>query len=222
MTQDTALRKPAEMAVKFCFESQDPELGGWRYSPRTDSDTSVTGWMVMALQTAKMAGLEVPATSLELVNDYLDKTTFDGIHYGYQAGMEPTLSMTAEALLCRQHLGWKQDDPRLVAGADYVLKHLPVLEDRDVYHWYYATQLMHHMEGKYWPAWNESFSKLLIESQEKKGPEKGSWDPLGAHPDRWASLGQGGRLYVTCLSLYMLESYYRHSMPSPADVPKGG
>ena len=27
--------------------------------------------------------------------------------------MEPTFAMTAEALLCRQYLGWKRDDPRL-------------------------------------------------------------------------------------------------------------
>jgi hypothetical protein len=33
---------------------------------------------------------------------------------------------------------------------------------------------------------------------------------LGEHPDRWSNLGQGMRLYTTCLSLYMLEVYYRH------------
>jgi hypothetical protein len=210
MTHDDALRKPAELAVRVCVESQDPELGGWRYSPRIDSDTSVTGWMVIALQSAKMAGLDVPSTTWEKLSEYLDKATFDGSHYGYQAGMEPTVSMTAEGLLCRQFLGWRQDDPRLVEGAEFLLKHLPSWEDRDVYYWYYATQTMHHMEGKYWTAWNAAFRDNLIESRETKGQEKGSWDPLGKNPDRWASLGQGGRLYVTCLSLYMLEVYYRH------------
>jgi hypothetical protein len=166
--------------------------------------------MVMALQTARMADIEVPSTAWEKVSEYLDKATLDGSRYGYQANTEHTKSMTAEALLCRQYLGWQQDDPRLVAGAEYLLKNLPDWEDRDVYYWYYATQVMHHMEGKYWPVWNQVFSALLIKNQETKGPEKGSWDPLGAHPDRWASLGQGGRLYVTCLSLYMLEIYYRH------------
>ena len=217
MTQDPALRKSAELAVKFCVESQDPELGGWRYSPKTDSDTSVTGWMLMALQTAKMAGLDVPRTTLEKVDEYLNDATFDGSLYGYQAGMEPTISMTAEALLCRQYLGWKQDDPRLVAGAEFLLKHLPELDDRDVHYWYYATQVMHHMEGKYWPIWNETLRELLIENQETKAKEKGSWDPLGSHPDRWASLGLGGRFYVTCLSLYMLEAYYRHLPPAQSE-----
>lgn len=210
MTKDQELRRPAEQAIKFLIESQDPELGGWRYLPRSDSDTSVTGWVVMAFQSARMAGLEVPSPVLMKVSEYLDKATPDGSSYGYQAGTEPTVTMTAEALLCRQYLGWRRDDPRLVAGADQILKYLPRYEERDVYYWYYGTQMMHHMEGKYWPAWNSALRDMLVKNQEHAGPEKGSWDPKGEHPDRWANLGQGGRLYTTCLSLYMLEVYYRH------------
>ncbi len=40
------------------------------------------------------------------------------------------------------------------------------------------------------------------------GREAGSWDPMKPSEDEWARYG--GRLYVTCLSLYMLEVYYRH------------
>jgi hypothetical protein len=47
--------------------------------------------------------------------------------------------------------------------------------------------------------------QAVPEAQVKKGPESGSWDPDG---DKWGSYG--GRLYVTCLSIYMLEVYYRH------------
>lgn len=210
MTKDQQLRGPAVQAIKFLIESQDPELGGWRYRPREDSDTSVTGWVVMAFQSARMAGLEVPSPVLVRISEYLDKVTEDGSLYGYQVGTEPSLTMTAEALLCRQYLGWRRDDPRLVAGANQVLKYLPRYEDRDVYYWYYGTQMMHHMEGKYWAAWNGALRDMLVKNQEMTGPDKGSWDPLGSHPDRWANLGQGGRLYTTCLSLYMLEAYYRH------------
>ena len=42
-------------------------------------------------------------------------------------------------------------------------------------------------------------------AQVKTGNDKGSWSPAG---DRWGA--HGGRLYVTCLSIYMLEVYYRH------------
>jgi hypothetical protein len=210
MTKDPALRRPAELAVKFCIESQDPELGGWKYLPRSASDTSVTGWIMMALQSARMAGLEVPSPVLQRVSDYLDKASPDGSRYGYEVTSEPTLAMTAEGLLCRQYLGWRRDDPRLVQGVELLMQSLPRYEDRDVYYWYYGTQVMHHMEGKYWSAWNAALRDMLVKHQEKTGPEKGSWDPLGEHPDRWSNLGQGMRLYTTCLSLYMLEVYYRH------------
>ena len=178
--------------------------------PRNDSDTSVTGWVVMAFQSARMAGLTVPSPVLTKIGEYLDKATADGSNYGYQVGMEPSTTMTAEALLCRQYLGWRRDDPRLVAGAEQLLKYLPRYEDRDVYYWYYGTQVMHHMDGKYWAAWNGALRDQLVNNQELSGPEKGSWDPLGAHPDKWSNLGQGMRLYTTCLSVFMLESYYRH------------
>lgn len=210
MTKDEDLREPATRAIQFLIESQDPNLGGWRYMPKSDSDTSVTGWVVMAFQSARMAGLEVPSPVLTKIGEYLDKATIDGSTYGYQVGTEPSLTMTAEGLLCRQYLGWRRDDPRLVAGAEHVLKYLPRYEDRDVYYWYYGTQMMHHMDGKYWAAWNGALRDSLVKHQEKTGPEKGSWDPLGAHPDKWSNLGQGMRLYTTCLSVYMLESYYRH------------
>jgi hypothetical protein len=42
-------------------------------------------------------------------------------------------------------------------------------------------------------------------NQVKTGPERGSWNPAD---DRWGN--HGGRLFVTCLSIYMLEVYYRH------------
>ena len=53
--------------------------------------------------------------------------------------------------------------------------------------------------------WNGVMRQLLPENQEKRGGERGSWNPNG---DRWGDAG--GRLYVTCLSLYTLEVYYRH------------
>jgi hypothetical protein len=63
------------------------------------------------------------------------------------------------------------------------------------------------MEGPAWQKWNNVMRKLLPEKQETTGRERGSWDPQG---DRWGSPSYGGRLYVTCLSIYILEVYYRH------------
>ena len=75
----------------------------------------------------------------------------------------------------------------------------------DYYYWYYATQVCHHMEGKHWQRWNNVMREVIPQKQEKEGRERGSWDPAGF---RWD--GEGGRLFITCLSTYMLEVYYRH------------
>ena len=51
MTKDSMFREPAQKAVDYAVKIQAQE-GGWRYRPGQDSDTSVTGWFVMGLQSA--------------------------------------------------------------------------------------------------------------------------------------------------------------------------
>lgn len=235
-----ALRAACELAVKFCVASQN-NLGGWRYAPRQDSDTSVTGWMVMALQSAKNIGIDVPEKTWKGINAYLDLAAIGvakdpeitlkaepelGSRYSYQPGMSHDPVMTAEALLCRIHLGWRQDDLRLQAGCFWLLSEwLPEIDDRDVYYWYYATQTMYHMQGQWWAKWNGMLRDMLLGGQVKVGINQGSWNPLGIGPDQeigadlWSLNHAGGRHYVTCFSLCMLEVYYRN-LPYYSDVKK--
>jgi len=204
MTKDPRYRQAAQKALDYASKAQS-SLGGWRYVPREDSDTSVTGWFVMALQSGLMAGLTVQSPTLDGITKYLDSATPDGSVYSYQARGEPTLSMTAEALLCRQYLGWQHDDPRLRTGVDYLLQNPINYDEQDLYYWYYATQVLHHMGGKDWDAWNKVMRQAVPEHQVQAGREQGSWDPTN---DRWGN--HGGRLYTTCLSIFLLEVYYRH------------
>ncbi len=211
MTGDAAYFEPAQRAVDYCVRVQSDE-GGWRYEPGFDNDMSVTGWFVMALQSARMAGIEVPSPVFEKIERFLDSVQrgseegYDvGSRYAYQPNHGATLPLSAEGLLCRQYLGWPRDDPRLAAGVEYLVANLPAWNKRNVYYWYYATQVLHHMEGDAWRAWNDQMRQVLPDHQEKRGRERGSWDPRG---DRWGDAG--GRLYVTCLSIYVLEVYYRH------------
>jgi len=60
MTQDETIRGNAQKAIDFLVASQDPIGGGWRYAPRVGSDTSVTGWVMMAFKSAELSGLNVP------------------------------------------------------------------------------------------------------------------------------------------------------------------
>ncbi|MBI82652.1 MAG: squalene--hopene cyclase [Planctomycetaceae bacterium] len=205
MTHDQQYRDPAQRAINYAIEIQD-RAGGWRYRPRGGSDTSVTGWFVMALQSARMADLEVDPKALEKVSLYLDSAAnLRGARYGYLPEAASDEVMTAEGLLCRQYLGWRRDDRRLKSGVEYLSVHPIDFQNRNVYYWYYATQVLHHMDDEHWDRWNDRMRVELPRHQEQGGREKGSWSPVG---DRWGA--QGGRLYTTALSTYMLEVYYRH------------
>ena len=205
MTKDATLKDAAERALAYCYKAQSPQ-GGWRYAPGGASDTSVTGWFVMALQSGRMSGLDVPVITLDKISAFLDTATTDGgSKYAYIPGQSDTLSMTAEGLLCRQYLGWNHDDPRLNQGIQYVGDNPIRFAEMDVYYWYYATQALHHMGGKPWQDWNRVMRQAVPENQLQTGKEAGSWDPQN---DTHGHLG--GRLYTTCLCIYMLEVYYRH------------
>lgn len=226
MTQDPKLRGPAQGAIDFMRTSQDPRRGGWRYHPKVGSDTSVTGWFMMAFKSGQLAGLDVRPETFQQIQDYVQasQASPDEPHlYRYNPyaadtpqqrhGLKPTAVMTSVGLLMRLYLGWNRDNPNMVAGSDHLLNHLPrhgspENSARDTYYWYYATQVMFHMRGYHWKRWHEQLYPLLINNQVTQGEYEGSWDPISPTPDLWARYG--GRLYVTTMNLLSLEVSYRH------------
>jgi hypothetical protein len=212
MTKDEALRGPAQAAVNFIEMAQNPSTGAWRYTPGTESgDTSVVGWQVMALKSAQMAGLGVDTGRLELVRKWLQavaKGHYSGL-FAYQPFREPRPSMTAVGLLCHQYLGAGRDERFMHEGVDYMLNNLPDANDRDIYYWYYATQVMHNLMDANWDRWNRQVRRVLIETQCRDGScATGSWDPQ--HPSIDSYGFKGGRLFETSLSTLTLEIYYRY------------
>ncbi|NIP85016.1 MAG: hypothetical protein GTO03_05420, partial [Planctomycetales bacterium] len=186
MSEDSAVRGPAQKGVDYLIASQD-QAGGWRYGHRSGSDLSVTGWVVMALQSARMAGLEVPQNTLYRISGFLDSVSFEGGRlYGYTPASRWSLAMTAEGLLCRQYLGWKIDHEKLLEGVEVLLDNPIDGNPQDVYYWYYATQVLHNMEGDSWTQWNQVMSRYLPDKQLKKGREHGSWTP---RRDAWGDAG---------------------------------
>ena len=115
--------------------------------------------------------------------------------------------MTAEAILCRMYLGWKKSDPRLSQAVKWLIEdHFPTSSGKkNLYYWYYGTQVMHHYGGKPWEKWNRKMRELLITSQDTRGTNAGSWNPTRF---QWGS--KGGRIYTTSLAVCTLEVYYRH------------
>lgn len=217
MTQDKKLEIPAQRALDFIVESQHP-AGGWRYFPGQPGDTSVVGWQIMALRSGQMAYLRVPDETLKAAARFLDSVQRDssGGQYGYQEGYAASPTMTAEALLCRQFAGWPRNHTGIQTGVRYLLEeHLPRRDDPNMYYWYYATQVMHHVGGEEWDRWNLVMRDLLVDLQETEGHEAGSWQPTAGH-DRI-----GGRLYMTALAVCTLEVYYRHMPLYQQHAPTG-
>jgi hypothetical protein len=210
MTADPALRIPAQRALKACVDWQH-EDGGFRYNPREAGDLSVTGWYVQALKSGQMAQLNVPPSTMTGINNFLDSTASpDGAQYRYTPTYEFAHSMTAVGLLSRQYMGWGTRAPGVVKGVEVLRKQPPAAGYRDMYYYYYATQVVHNVGGDHWTEWNKSMRDLLIDTQDQgatagRADQKGSWSSDG---DRWG--GQLGRLGTTSLSLLTLEVYYRH------------
>ncbi|MHB1556240.1 MAG: prenyltransferase/squalene oxidase repeat-containing protein [Isosphaeraceae bacterium] len=212
LSQDPRLKRPSQRAVKFIVEAQDRGSGGWRYSPGASGDTSVFGWQIFALRSAHGSGIVVPKNALKLCSRYLDQAAVDRSRttYSYQpgrGGASPV--MTAEALVGRQILGWERNYPPLVKGASQIAQDLETREGRNIYYWYYATQLLHNMKNKDWEKWNPKVREALIDLQCKDGTcANGSWDPYTPVADAWGK--PGGRMFTTSLSILTLEVYYRY------------
>ena len=221
MTRDEKLAAPAARAVSYALAAQGAN-GGWKYEPGQNGDMSVTGWYMMALKSAQMAGLDVPPDVFTRISGFVDSVSNEkGTRYGYMrhSPLKPaspmTAAVTAEAMLCRQYLGWPRRDPRLVEGLELLLGDTMIdfENGKDVYTWYYITQVAHHMGGEPWRRWNDRLREVLPREQVKTGNERGSWDPS---LDRWGHVG--GRLFMTSFCACMLEVYYRH-LPLFSDLP---
>jgi hypothetical protein len=220
LTLDPTVKMSAQKALNFIVYAQDNAGGGWRYRPKEAGDTSVTGWQVMALKSGQMAGLSVPAAVIKRSDRFLDSVekgesaADKGGSFSYVPGQAPTPTMTAVGLLCRQYGGVGPKNPALQSGVKVIKKNPPAAND-NIYYLYYATQVMHHMQGDSWRFWNEGVDadnkkvhngiRDFLISKQDKGTTPGHAHQVGSWPG-----SQGGRIMATSLSLLCLEVYYRH------------
>jgi hypothetical protein len=224
------VRNSAQAALNFLAHIQEPQNGGWRYGPKPQpGDTSVVGWCVMALQSGRLAGLKVNATVFDKAKHFLDSVEAQdsgGLFYGYtdKNNAPNNKTLTAVGTLCRMYLGWQRDNPKLVKAWHWLKTNgMPDPNgNTDLYFWYYATQIMHHMGGDPddnapatkefrdgWKEWNKRLRDMLVQRQDqgKNGHahQQGSWTPGS---DQWCAIG--GRVMMTSLATLTLEVYYRH------------
>lgn len=210
LTGDAQLREPVGRAIDFLIRSRARDGLAWRYQPGADrGDTSILGWVVMALKSAKVVGIPIPRTIQDGTLTWLGRVA-SGTDRGlasYQPGQPPTPTMTAEAWVCRQFLGVGGPGATSDEAAGELLANTPNRPGRDtynLYYWYYGTLAMYQHGGKAWARWNAQVRDQVVRRQRLEGHRAGSWDP-----DDSDYGARGGRIYCTALATLTLEVYYR-------------
>ena len=202
MTKDQRLTAPTRRAVDFVLRTAANQNRATR-----EEDTSVLGWLVMTVESARRAGIVVPRDVFEGAGRWLEQASSSGApgRYSYSRGGPASAAMTAEAMFVQQILGHSRDEARMKESAAFILSQPPVWDGAaPTYHWYYATLALFQQQGDEWDRWNRQLSPILVEHQRRDGAAAGSWDPQ----DEWSRLG--GRLYQTAVCTLSLEVYYRY------------
>jgi len=189
MTRNPRYEAPAQRAATYLAGAQKAD-GSW-------GDLVTTGWAVMALKSARFAGLEVAASHTSAVRRWLALRT---------DGENPQLAAAVTTLI-RIFLG---DDPRtneaIRKGADFCARNPPSADKVDRLYWYFGTLALFQAGGQYWRVWNESIKETIVKSQHPRGSgdKAGSWEPVGE------TAGEYGRAGTTALMTMCLEVYYRY------------
>ena len=222
MTRDQTLKEPVRKAVSFISIAQQPS-GGWDYKQTITgrNDTSITGWVVMALKSAAAGGIAVPWETVSgSMQHFETMTTSDGNVVYANRGVgngRKGVGMVAVGMLCRQFLGYPRNDPIFDRMAKRMLKEPPTWEAlrpkkltesnafNTMYYWYYATLAIYQHGGHAWDQWNGFLRDMLCGKQRQDGHSNGSWEPDG----QWFG-DVGGRVYSTTMGILCLEVYYRY------------
>jgi hypothetical protein len=238
MANTPVTKAAAQRAVDYCSEvypikKGPPGADGVpTFSIDATVDTPLMAWTVMALKSAKVAGLKVQHGAFDAVILYLDSVDHkverlkdDGEidqseywlrkdeHFG---DGHPAYRVTAAGSLCRQFLGWKRDDLRPTVARMIERSGLPVWtkdsENVDVYYWYLATLCAFGQsnvwigepgDNSLWRPWSDAKNKALLDNQCKDGDDAGSWDARGYASREWGRVGQ------TALACLSMEIYVR-------------
>ena len=254
LTKDPALRPVVQRIVDFTAKAQNPATGGWRYKPYLEKkmsrdgsrfgpldfdsrkryvspgDMSVTGWQIMALKSAQVGGLNVPAKVFDRALKFMDGRRGAEGSFGYIWKGSATPALAAQGLfslqMLREHTIAKghstpgQVELRNKQTAEYLGRHIPEHAQvatqmrsarNDVYsyyYWYYASLALYQQQGAIWNQWNARMTPILLQRQVSGGPDDGSWAPAG----KWGS--ESGRAVTTALAALSLEVYYRYLPPT--------
>ena len=172
------------------WRKQRSDKGGWRYLCKPhpeDSDLSVTGWMVMFLRSARNAGFEVPAESIDKAVNYMEicfQKTSGTFSYVSKYSRSVTRAMAGAGVLAMAHAG-KHQSEMAVKASDWILEcdftkynrerpcEVTWLNDRYNYGAFICTQAMYQQGGKYWKQFYPPVVDAIVGGQKTDG----SWPP---------------------------------------------
>lgn len=194
MTGDPRCREALLKAVRLIVNTQNPE-GGWRYQPvPVDADVSVTICQVMALRSARNAGLSVPKTTIDRAVSYVRRCqnpSDGGFRYTLSGGgsMFPRSAAGVATLF---YAGIYEDEA-IERGLEYV--HESGSQggfgqgSHFFYGHYYASQAMFLAGGEDWAKWFPRVREMVVKAQNADG----SWQ------------ANHGNSYGTAMSLLVIQ-----------------
>jgi hypothetical protein len=216
---DQVIRDRCRLAVELIKKSQaidkDPRnKGGWRYEANSNvSDLSITVWQVMALRSARNAGMDVPKETIDLAVEYIkrcyhSKRGPDGkpenlkSACGYEPSRTPEYAMAAAGLLSLQVCG-AYESLEAKGSADWLKeKKVEYGGEWFFYGTYYYAQGMFQRGGDYSTQARKQVEELLLP---KQGPD-GSWQGQGGQERN------AGKTYATSLAVLSLAVKF-HFLP---------
>jgi hypothetical protein len=193
MVHDPELRREVRdklrRAVQLILDSQNRE-GGWRYTPAsTDADLSVTICQIMALRSARNAGVAVPKARVDRCVEYVKRCQdrregwFRYMAQGGGGGGLQGFARTAAGVAALNSAGIYKGI-EVENGLRFLLQSRPSgghpirLDMHYFYGHYYAVQAMWTAGGRYWAEWYPAIRDELLARQRQDG----SWlDQICSH-----------------------------------------
>lgn len=199
MSDRQEIRDTLKRAVEVILRAQSP-YGGWRYQPRPrDADISVTVMQIVALASAKEAGIHVPTHVIEKAVIYVKSLQVrPGGGFGYTGASSPEFARSAAGVMALLMCG-ERDSREVLLGLEY-LRDLPDTKFQNArfyyYGHYYAIQAMYQAGESYYQEWYPNIRDALLARQRPDG----SWH---------GSEGGSGPCFSTSMSILILGVPYR-------------
>ncbi|MDO4627912.1 MAG: hypothetical protein Q4C70_01880, partial [Planctomycetia bacterium] len=183
-------------------------------SPRSEHASNIisTVWNLMALRSARDAGLNVPNETIMKATDYLSKkVTAIGRTYKNYMGLKTSDLREIRAALFGLQL-FSQDYPTYDESAQLAAQILRIYDAGQLQPNLFTTLFVRDLRGDSWENWRNKVCTQYAQEQETSKFEKGSWYYDGDRVNM-----EGGRLYCTAMTLLILEGYYRYEPLRPLE-----